>query len=556
MQKRQVAGLIVFLFTLSLIGASAYFIVVQHAASETIVVNGPVTSRGSATIVDTVVIRNLANLPQDSMLTINVPVYSDYADDGFSQSVTCHLPVPVPAADSTSEGYDAFNNHYMHFEWSLNGLAGSQFTATVTTVLDYTVTSDPRPELFVDPFPVAAAGMSTYLQRTDMAQSDDAGIHAKAVQVTAGAATEAEAVNAIMDFIRTQLPNPSLSNTMPTDAISSMNTNGGNCKNRANLALALLRSVGIPARLVTGFVSDQPYHVVYVMGDYEHDTTFGWAKELHVWVEIYYPQKGVWVPYDPGLNKGFVDIRHVMSGTALDTNVENPATGGALYFIHLYANAGSTGDTSTSITFTEAQDSGSYVFRSLDPSPAGLLTIGRDMTVHPTVTPEPTPVPTTAPVATVTPILNATLTPTPIPGINETVSPSPVPSSDAINDSTNLTGETGYCKYNISGSVTDALSKVMPAGTVILLDGQPILLDADGAFSIPAINGTHLLTVSAPGYGNATVTLTVAGTDVVRNVRLSQVAGDSTTKQKSPGFELFAALTGLLIIALYRHGRA
>ena len=96
----------------------------------------------------------------------------------------------------------------------------------------------------------------------------------------------------------------------------------------------------------------------------------------------------------------------------------------------------------------------------------------------------------------------------------------------------------------------------MPAGAVILLDGQPILLDAGGAFSIPAINGTHLLTVSAPGYGNATVTLTVAGTDVVQNVRLSQVAGGSTAKPMSPGFELFAALTGLLIIALYRHGRA
>ncbi len=555
MQKRQVAGLIVFLFTLSLIGASAYFIVVQHAASETIVVNGPVTSRGSATIVDTLVIRNLVNLPPDSKLTINVPVYGDYADDAFSQSVTWQQPVLSPAPDIATDAYDTFNNHYIHYEWSLNGLSGSQFTATVTTVLDYTITSDPRPDIFVDPFPVTAAGMNTYLQRTDMAQSDDASIHAKAVQLTAGATTEAEAVNAIMDFIRTQLSGSS--STTPNDAVSSLNSHAGNCKNRANLALALLRSVGIPARLVTGFVSDQPYHVVYVMGDYEHDTTFGWAKELHVWVEIYYPQKGVWVPYDPGLNKGFVDIRHVMSGTALDTNVENPATGGALYFIHLYANVGSTGDQpSTSITFTEAQDSSSYVFRSLDPSPAGLLTIGRDMTVHPTVTPEPTPVPTTAPVTTTTPVPNATLTPTPVPIINETVSPSPVPSSDAINDSTNLTGEPGYRKFNISGSLADVLSKVTPAEVAILLDGQPILLDADGAFSIPAINGTHLLTVSAPGYGNATVTLTVAGTDVVQNVRLSQVAGDSTAKPKSPGFELFAALTGLLIVALYRHGRA
>jgi hypothetical protein len=527
---------------------SAYSIIVQQAASETIVVNGPVTSQGSATIVDTLVVRNLANLPPDSTLTINVPVYGDYADDGFSQSVTWHQPVLSPAPDSATEACDTFNNHYMHYEWSLNGLASSQFTATVTTVLDYTITSDPRPDIFTDPFPVIAAGMSSYLQRTDMAQSDDAGIHAKAVHLTAGATTEAEAVNAIIDFIRTQLPNPS--STTPSYAASSLNSHAGNCKNRANLALALLRSFGIPARLVTGFVSDQPYHVFYVMGDYEHDTTFGWAKELHVWVEIYYPQKGTWVSYDPGLNKGFVDIRHVMSGTALDTNIENPATGGALYHIHLYANAGNTGETSTSITFTEARDSGDYEFRSLDPSPAGLLTIGQDMTVHPTVTPEPTPVPIP------TPTSNATVTPLPLPGTSGTVSPSPAPSSDTVNNSMNTTGETDHRKYNISVSVADVLSKVKPEAVIVLLDGQPVLPDAAGAFSMPAINGTHLLTVSAPGYANASITLTIAGADVVQNVRLDQLAGGSTAKPQSPNFELFAALTGLLIIALYRHGRA
>jgi hypothetical protein len=554
MQKRQVAGLIVFLFTLGLIGASAYSVVVDRATSETIVVSGPVTSQGSVTIVDTLVIRNLANLPPESKLTINVPVYGNYADDGFSQSVTWHQPVLNPAPDIATDAYDTFNNHYLHYEWSLNGLTSSQFTATITSTLDYTITSDPQPGLFTDPFPVTAAGMSSYLQRTDMAQSDDAGIHAKAVQITAGATSEAEAVNAIMDFIRTQLPDSS--STTPNDAVSSLNSHAGSCKNRANLALALLRSVGIPARLVTGLVSGQEYHVVYVLGDEEHDTSFGWGNELHVWVEIYYPQKGTWVPYDPGLNKGFVDTRHVMSGTALDTNVENPATGGALYFIHLYANAGSTGDTSTSITFTEARDSGSYVFRSLDPSPPGILTIGRDMTVHPTVTPAPTPVPTTAPITTPTPAPNATVTPTPLPGTGGTVSPTPVPTADPINNGTDLTNETSERKYNISVSVTDALSKATLATMVVLLDGQPILPDAGGAISIPAINGTHLLTVSAPGYSNVTITLTVAGTDVVQNVRLSQAAGGSTAKPQSPGFELFAALTGLLIVALYRYGRA
>jgi hypothetical protein len=96
------------------------------------------------------------------------------------------------------------------------------------------------------------------------------------------------------------------------------------------------------------------------------------------------------------------------------------------------------------------------------------------------------------------------------------------------------------------------------AGAIITFDGQPFPVDARGAFTITATNGTHILTVSAPGYGNASLTLTVAGADVVQNLRLTPVAdnGQAKTSGTTPGFELITALAGLLIIALYRHGRA
>lgn len=92
----------------------------------------------------------------------------------------------------------------------------------------------------------------------------------------------------------------------------------------------------------------------------------------------------------------------------------------------------------------------------------------------------------------------------------------------------------------------------------LTFDGQPFKAETQGAFTIAAANGTHTLAVTAPGYGSASLTMLVAGADVIQNVRLSQVTGNGTAKPSgtTPGFELITALAGLLIIALYRHGRA
>jgi hypothetical protein len=125
-----------------------------------------------------------------------------------------------------------------------------------------------------------------------------------------------------------------------------------------------------------------------------------------------------------------------------------------------------------------------------------------------------------------------------------------------VDNDTDLTDVTGKYAYNISGSVVDAVNLATLNGATLTLDGQPFHADAQGAFTISAANGTHMITVSAPGYGNVSLTLTVAGADVVQNLRLSRVTGTSSTgNPQSPGFEIITALTGLFIIALYRHGR-
>lgn len=75
----------------------------------------------------------------------------------------------------------------------------------------------------------------------------------------------------------------------------------GVCEEYSHLLLAMLRSVGVPSRYVTGFV-------------YGKD---GW--DPHAWVEVYFPQSGVWIPFDPTYNEnGYVDASHIRFFDSLD----------------------------------------------------------------------------------------------------------------------------------------------------------------------------------------------------------------------------------------------
>lgn len=75
----------------------------------------------------------------------------------------------------------------------------------------------------------------------------------------------------------------------------------GVCEEYSHLLLAMLRSVGIPSRYVTGFVYGQD----------------GW--DPHAWVEAYFPKADVWVPFDPTYNEnGYVDASHIRFFDSVD----------------------------------------------------------------------------------------------------------------------------------------------------------------------------------------------------------------------------------------------
>lgn len=78
----------------------------------------------------------------------------------------------------------------------------------------------------------------------------------------------------------------------PQDAVSVWQRRVGRCSGRANLAVALLRQLGVPARVVHGLLV-RPGGAVW-----------------HRWGEAWLPGAG-WRPFDPGATVGVAGIRYL-----------------------------------------------------------------------------------------------------------------------------------------------------------------------------------------------------------------------------------------------------
>lgn len=72
----------------------------------------------------------------------------------------------------------------------------------------------------------------------------------------------------------------------------------GVCDELSNLFISMCRSLGIPARFVSGIA-------------YSNDPQFENEWGAHGWVEVYFPRYG-WIPFDPTYNQlGYVDATHI-----------------------------------------------------------------------------------------------------------------------------------------------------------------------------------------------------------------------------------------------------
>ena len=139
--------------------------------------------------------------------------------------------------------------------------------------------ADPLPEEiapYLDPLPISE-------QAVDLTD-----------QIVHGVNTQYEAVMAITNYLQRKFAYTLELGHVPPgrDPVDwfLFDVKKGYCEQFATAATVMLRSLGIPARLVTG----------YATGDYDPvlDQAVVREKDAHAWVEVWFPRAG-WVPFDP-----------------------------------------------------------------------------------------------------------------------------------------------------------------------------------------------------------------------------------------------------------------
>jgi Transglutaminase-like superfamily/Carboxypeptidase regulatory-like domain len=163
------------------------------------------------------------------------------------------------------------------------------------------------------PFPISAQQMP-YQMRSFLGPEKDIPVNegnilSQARALTQGSRTVQEAVTAIFNWIVDNFTYDAGRGT-PQDGRSAFYSKRGSCVGYTNLAIAMLRSLGIPARYAHGYLP--PGYDWGISKKY-------WGVQIsgggyHAWVEVYYPDAG-WCFSDLLHSKNFVDPFHVLRYT-------------------------------------------------------------------------------------------------------------------------------------------------------------------------------------------------------------------------------------------------
>jgi transglutaminase-like putative cysteine protease len=141
----------------------------------------------------------------------------------------------------------------------------------------------------------------------------DEELAAVAADLRSAAPTPADGVSAVSAWVNDQLVYERGRTDVSTSALEAWRTGRGVCQDFVHLALALLRSMGVPARYVSGYLHPDPNAELgeRVVG------------ESHAWAEAWL---GEWQPFDP-TNGSLVGERHVVVGRGRDYDDVAPLRG-------------------------------------------------------------------------------------------------------------------------------------------------------------------------------------------------------------------------------------
>lgn len=151
-----------------------------------------------------------------------------------------------------------------------------------------------------------------YLAPTRLTALDEA-LGAIAYEIREGCETPADAGRAICEWVNRTITYETGSSTILTSAAEAYNDRRGVCQDLSHLAIGMLRSVGIPARYVSG----------YLHPDSEAEIGKAVIGESHAWIEWW---DGRWTRFDPTSGKP-TTLAHVVTGRGRDYQDTPPVRG-------------------------------------------------------------------------------------------------------------------------------------------------------------------------------------------------------------------------------------
>lgn len=243
-------------------------------------------------------------------LVLSYVVPETFNSPTFNQKIT-NLDFDFsPSPSNRKDITDKRGNKVIELTWKAPSMP-------VTTTISLTAMNSVKLQTLQTRAPFPPSGMPSevevYLQTTEQVASDNGQIRAKARELTTSAKTEFDAVQKILTWVVDHMHY--VLTPQSYDATYSFRSGKGNCQNYSHLAAALMRAVGIPARIVNGITLKQPYDIK--MGS--TILTLKMAQGRHSWIEVYFPDLD-WVPFDPQQTELFVSNRFIRLEVGLDNN--------------------------------------------------------------------------------------------------------------------------------------------------------------------------------------------------------------------------------------------
>ena len=259
-----------------------------------------------------------------------------------TQRVLASEVVATPPSDLMVSHLDYFGNHSLYLE---TRAPTTELTVAATSVVQV---DWPEPDLTtLDAWTVAGATAELAASRDAVELAEftlPSPLVAMGTKVHAYAASElapdrplGEAIAALLHRIHADFSYQQGATSVRTTLAELLDLRQGVCQDFAHLAVGCLRSVGLPARYVSGYLETVP-----APGE---DKLQG-ADATHAWASVLTP-RGDWLDLDP-TNDHFADSRYIVTAWGRDFSDVSPLRG---------------------VVFTEAAASDLVVEVDVDPLP-------------------------------------------------------------------------------------------------------------------------------------------------------------------------------------------